>query len=178
MGIKNTNYGRIGLLGLIAATFILAAIIHLSCEKGTESDNNPAGVLKKSSGCMDFIAAPKGELVPPCCSCVEYEYNGGTLAITHLGACFNCCTNIYAVITINQNLITIEEKESGGACHCNCLYQLDYEITNLPVGDYSIRFIELCHEEGDEALEFTVNLETEPIGEYCVDRNHYPWDEN
>ncbi len=176
MAVRKIGYAKAG-VGLIAAVFILAAVVHMSCDKGIESSDNPDGVLKKSSGCLDFVNAQKGELVPPCCSCADYEYNGGTLAITHLGACFNCCTNVYAVITINGSLITIEEKESGETCYCNCLYQLEYEISNLPVGEYSIRFVELCHEEGDEALEFTINLETEPTGEYCAERNHYPWNE-
>ena len=60
-------------------------------------------------------------------------------------------------------------------CDCLCLFDLDYEITNLPPGVYTIRVNEPYLWEGAEVLEFTVDLSAVPSGSHCVYRDHYPW---
>jgi hypothetical protein len=53
---------------------------------------------------------------------------------------------------------------------------VDYKINNLPPGEYTIKVNEVYLEEGDELLEFTVNLPPSPYsGIFCVFRSHYPW---
>jgi hypothetical protein len=79
------------------------------------------------------------------------------------------------VITVAKNIIRIEENELEGLCDCDCLFDLDYEIRNLDPGTYVIQVIEPYLEEGDEKLEFEVDLISAPTGAYCVDRSHYPW---
>jgi hypothetical protein len=110
---------------------------------------------------------------------MEYTYDGeSTLLLKHINAGFNCCPDeIIANITIEGNLITIEEDESleSGGCDCICLFDLDLEITNLQPGEYTIKVIELYVFPDDEPLEFTVDLSSSPSGIYCVERTIYPW---
>jgi hypothetical protein len=136
----------------------------------------PTGFLVGSYGCKEF---PKGTLpdsTPPDQDCMEYEYDGESiLLLKHVNAGFNCCPEIAADITIEDNVITIEEIEISGVCFCLCLFDIDYEIRNLPPGEYTITVIEPYVEEGDEIFEFTVDLISSPSGSFCVYRDYYPW---
>ncbi len=111
--------------------------------------------------------------------CIEYEYDHdqNILNLTHINAAFNCCPGeITADITLQGNNITITEDESEAACGCDCLFDIEYQITDLPTGVYHIRIIELLiGEDGGEILEFDVNLSSIPAGEYCIERSSYPW---
>ena len=62
-----------------------------------------------------------------------------------------------------------------GGCHCLCLFDLEYQINKLPPGEYYIIISQPYLNEGDDILQFPMNLGTSPSGRYCVDRNHYPW---
>lgn len=139
----------------------------------------PTGTLVDYTGCKTFL---KGSVsTPPTLDCIEYEYDGASvLSLKHVNAGFNCCPSaIEADITIEDNLITIDESESFdtlGPCYCLCLFDVDLEIINLPPGQYTIRVNELYLQTGDDTLEFTINLSSSPYsGSHCVDRDHYPW---
>jgi|GEM_PF-635107 len=108
--------------------------------------------------------------------CIEYEYDGeSTLLIKHVNAGFNCCPEIATNVIIENNIITIEEIEIEGLCDCLCLFDMDYEVINLPPGAYTIRVEEPYFPEGDDPLEFQLNLDEAVSGSFCVDRSHYPW---
>ncbi|UCD95568.1 MAG: hypothetical protein JSU69_05825, partial [Candidatus Zixiibacteriota bacterium] len=98
-----------------------------------------------------------------------------TLFLTHVNAGFNCCTDPAANIVIEGNVITITESESGEHCDCLCLIDLELKITDLPPGEYVIKVVEMYLEEGDQLLEFTVDLAESASGSFCVERDHYPW---
>lgn len=167
--------GAVGILIILT----ISQISIISCSKSIEPEDITRGQQVSSSGCLEFVSADKSSFAPPCCSCFEYEYDGlSTLNLSHIGACFNCCSDIGGEVSVDGNVIAIEENESGEMCHCLCLYQVDYKVENLPPGEYTIKFIELCMSDEDEALELTVNLGTDPTGHKCIERNHYPWDEN
>ena len=136
----------------------------------------PTGILVNYYGCKEFQKGTAIDSTPPDQDCIEYQYDGeSVLQLKHVNAGFNCCPEIAANITIEDNTITIEEIEISGECYCLCLFDIDYEITNLPPGEYTIRVNGLYLEEGDEPLEFTVDLASSPSGIYCVYRDHYPW---
>jgi len=136
----------------------------------------PAGRLTGASGCKRFESTGAFDVTPPNQDCVDYFYNGNNiLLLTHLNAGFNCCPVIGADIAVTDNNITITEKEITGLCDCLCLFDLDYEVVNLPPGVYTITVIEPYFMPGDEPLEFIVDLTEEPSGAYCVKRSHYPW---
>lgn len=136
----------------------------------------PTGFLVDSYGCKEFPKGTPPDSTPPDQDCMEYEYDGESiLLLKHVNAGFNCCPEIAADITIEDNIITIEEIEISGVCFCLCLFDIDYEIRNLPPGEYTITVIEPYVEQGDEILEFTVDLISSPSGSHCVYRDYYPW---
>jgi hypothetical protein len=96
--------------------------------------------------------------------------------LKHINAGFNCCPgDITAEIEFKGNLIIITESEQEQGCHCLCLFDLDYEVTNLSPGRYTIRVAEPYVEENDQVLEFTLELFSATSGNYCLERNNYPW---
>jgi hypothetical protein len=130
-------------------------------------------------GCKEFQKDSPPDSTPPNQDCIEYQYDGeGMLLLKHVNSGFNCCPDdILAEITLVGNLITITEIEEppGGWCDCICLFDVDYQISDLPPGEYTITVNQLYLQPGDEILEFTVDLTSATSGEYCVQRDDYPW---
>ncbi len=137
---------------------------------------HPVGFLADYGDCKQFQKGTPVRSTPPDQDCMEYQYDGQSVfLLKHVNAGFNCCPEIAADITIAGDLITIEEIEISGDCDCLCLFDLNYEIRDLQPGEYTITVIEPYVEEGDETLEFTVDLISSPSGSYCVYRDYYPW---
>ncbi len=142
---------------------------------------DPRGTLLGYGDCKLFdkeaadIQAPGSDQ-----DCIEYDYDGGSvLSLKHINAGFNCCpVKIMADIDIENHLIIIKESEAEAGCHCLCLFDVDYEITDLEPGEYTVRVIEPYVHEGDEKLEFTVDLSNPTSGRHCVHRRYYPWNTN
>ncbi|MBN1213744.1 MAG: hypothetical protein JXA92_14315 [candidate division Zixibacteria bacterium] len=134
----------------------------------------PSGRMTGRTGCKSFEKSVTE--TPSDQDCIEYEYDGtGTLALKHVNAGFNCCPIMDNSVIIEGNTITIREVEIEGLCDCLCLFDLDYEIINLPPGTYTIRVEEPYLWEGDDPLEFPVDLEEAVTGSFCVSRTYYPW---
>jgi len=140
-----------------------------------ECNSEPVGSLIGNTGCLTSTGS---ENQPPSDQdCFEYSYDGnGTLFITHFNSGFNCCPEtLSAEIDIVDAVITISEYEASSLCDCECLFNLNYEISDLPSGDYTIKFIEPYRHENDPILEGTINTETMPSDTICVLRTFYPW---
>jgi len=130
--------------------------------------------------CKTFQRMGATDTIPPDQDCIEYEYDGeNVLCIKHINAGFNCCpAELKAFVDIKGDTITIEEKEyfdDTGPCFCLCLFDLDFNITGLNPGVYTVKVIEMYVPAGDEPLEFTVDLTTSTSGIFCVKRSGYPW---
>jgi hypothetical protein len=113
--------------------------------------------------------------------CIAYSYDTtGTLHISHINATFNCCPDSFIVEPgLENNVITIVEKEdlAGGGCDCLCVFDLEYSISGIEPGTYTIHVVEpYWSEQAGPVLEFSVNLATTPTGTFCVIRTTYPWD--
>jgi hypothetical protein len=141
----------------------------------------PYGRLVSRTDCHSHSVATAagGEYeTPGDMSCVDWQYSvaDGVLSLKHINAAFNCCPGqITAGISISNDTITIVEREEQSMCDCSCLYDLEFEIRNLPPGSCTIRFVEPYVQPGDERLDFTVDLANLPAGMTCVYRGHYPW---
>ncbi len=137
----------------------------------------PVGILTGHGSCK----TGKGTLDDPTSSedCVDWSFEDGTLSINHINAGFNCCPIILADITIEGNLITISEIDSldGGGCDCNCLFDVNYEITGLQAGVYHLVVDEPYRQNPDEPIDFMLDLSATPSGRHCEDRTVYPWGE-
>jgi hypothetical protein len=138
----------------------------------------PTGSLIGYDGCIEFAKGGQTDSIPPDQDCMIFQYDGeGALLLKHVHAGFNCCPDeLLADITVQDNVITIEEDESleSGGCDCLCLFDVSYRIENLPPREYTIRVYGM-YLLGAQILEFTVDLASLPSGIHCVYRDHYPW---
>lgn len=157
----------------------LVYLVSYMFQGGPAPCSSPSGRIIDYGGCKDFTTKDDpGD--DPFYDCIEYQYDGGsTLLLTHFNSGFNCCPlELLADITISNNVITIVEDETFEfePCPCLCLFDVYYEIINLPVGEYTIR-IDGLNVYPEEIMEFTIDLSTEPSGQFCVYRDYYPWGE-
>jgi hypothetical protein len=109
--------------------------------------------------------------------CLEYSYDGlNVLNIQHLNGAFNCCPDeIVADVSFEGNTIIITEDEVlTEPCYCLCLYDVGYQLTDIPPGTYVLRIIGM-NLGSEEPLEVTVDLNANPTGSHCVTRYIYPW---
>jgi hypothetical protein len=156
-------------------------LINYLFRNGPPPGPGPVGIMLGFDGCKDFQkAGGDADPTPPDQDCMEYLYDHATgiLLLKHVNGGFNCCPDeILADINIVGEVITIQESESleSGGCDCLCLFDVDYQISNLPPGEYTIIVHQLYLIEGDEMLQFTIDLASTPSGSYCVQRDHYPW---
>ncbi len=137
--------------------------------------SGPSGIMTDHSDCGGFGGAGGWTFVDDTLDCIEYAYDGeSTLNIMHRNAGLNCCPFWAYDISIQDSVITIAESDSG-QCFCLCLFDINYQITDLEPGVYTIKFIEPLIQPGDDILEVTIDLISEPSGLYCVYRGQYPW---
>ncbi len=135
------------------------------------------GSLLSMTGCKGPLAlAATPDDIEPDQSCISWEYDGtGTLSLSHINAGFNCCPTLDVSIDVQGGTITLHEVETLGECFCLCLFDLEFEITNLPPGEYRVVAEEPYVDEGMEALDFSIDLTQAPSGVHCVERTEYPW---
>lgn len=151
-----------------------------------ERTQYPWGALELASGslisrstCKSSGGAALVDSVSSNQSCIIYEYDGvGALSITHVNAGFNCCpTEISARFDFDDQIIRVHEVEdlSGGGCRCLCLFDLQFDVENVPPGVYLVEFVESYLDEGDPPLTATLDLTGATSGSHCEERTQYPW---
>jgi hypothetical protein len=109
-------------------------------------------------------------------TCLAYDYDDGTLSLTHYNAVLNCCPVLTADVDISASEIVITQIDSlhQGGCDCICRYDLSYEISDLLPGEYSITMIEPYLYGDRDTLQGTINLYFDSTGSFCVDRDLLP----
>jgi hypothetical protein len=160
-------------------TGVVIALLAFSCEH--EKDNNNlqglTGKLINNSDCKNLKPVTIIDTIPDSLSCVDYSYEPSNhkLLIKHINAGFNCCPDgLYCNATLSNDTIIIQEFENDQLCNCECLFDLEIEITGVTPEEYLIKFIEpYCGDQ--EQIIFEVDLISEFEGSYCVTRNQYPW---
>ena len=60
-------------------------------------------------------------------------------------------------------------------CDCLCLYDMEFMVDNLPVGQYLIKIEEPYLGPDDAPILTMLNLELHPTGLRCLPRSSYPW---
>jgi hypothetical protein len=163
---------------------MLVCLVAIGC--GDEDKAIPSGTVDEDAGgslvavseCGGFQLSAEIDTIGDDRSCIEYHYDiDSVLRITHRNAGFNCCPVIGGDVSVDGNVITISEWEdlSAGACHCLCLFDLEFEICDLAPGAYQIIIIEPYWQQDSEKLEFGIDLAGQPVGAFCVARDIYPW---
>lgn len=137
--------------------------------------DEPQGTFIGMSGCETLVTQPPVDTMGGSGDCIEWHYlPGNVLLLWHHEAGLNCCPNLGTDIVIDGSTITIHETDLG-LCDCSCLYDLSFQVINLPPGEYTISVVEPLIQEGDKKLECTVDLARFPAGAHCVERTYYPW---
>ncbi len=148
----------------------------VQCEEET-AEETPIGALTAFSDCLDKKQTSNIQSLDNNLSCITYNLNNGLLELNHYNAGFNCCPEaITADISLNGDTIVISEHEDNALCNCNCLYNLQLEIQNISSGEYHMILNEPYAPIGASAqLDFIFNTVDSASGEFCVERNEYPW---
>lgn len=155
---------------------LFGAIIVLitSCRENEEDSNNFTGKLIAQTDCKNNTKSAK---TADNQSCAEYTFDKQKhlLKIKHINAGFNCCPEkLYAEIWLNNDSIYIQEFEQAALCRCNCLYDLEFEISGVEQKSYYLIFIE-PYAKNQKQLAFDIDLNSSATGKFCVTRKNYPW---
>ena len=124
------------LLSLLAVLFMATVIC---CN---ESENPVVNVTLKNfanSGCKSNTKAGDENRA----AFIEYSViHNDYLYLNHQNVMFNCCPGeLGANISVDENIITINEYETEQSCKCICPYDLSYEIGPLKEGETYTLFI-------------------------------------
>jgi hypothetical protein len=158
----------------IIAFFIFA----LSCtdEPTSESKDLQLSIqLKSDSGCKHLKSSTINASAFE--SCIEYSFNqeNKKLTLKHINAGFNCCPeSLWCTVVYRNDSIIVQEHEKNMSCNCNCLYDLNMDISGVKAGAYKFRLIE-PYLGTQLPITFTLDLKTKPQGSFCVSRTNYPW---
>jgi hypothetical protein len=149
------------------------------CDKESNNPSSLSGKVVFASECKNNLKAASMALnIPDSLSCVDYTFDEANknLSLRHCNAGFNCCPGkISCSVTLQNDTILIRESESTSMCDCNCLFDLDIEITGVEVNAYQVRIME-PYAGDQEQLLIGIDLEKNKEGSFCVTRKQYPWD--
>lgn len=109
--------------------------------------------------------------------CIQYTWvKGDTLKIKHVNAGFNCCPEGFRTeLKVSGDTLIITEFENSSLCDCNCLYDLDYNLTGISKGIWWIKVVEPYVQIDAEKFSFRVDLSNTDAKEYCITRTGFPW---
>jgi len=171
--MKTNQFGILIVLAL--------GLLVVCCDEENNKNNPPsslAGELTGHSSCKNKRkSASLDSATSDSLSCIDYSFDevSKKLSLRHMNAGFNCCPeSLYCEIDLHQDTIIIQEFEEDGLCDCNCLYDLDFEITGVDADQYLVRFIEPYAGDQEEII-FGIDLEKDREGSFCVIRKQYPW---
>ncbi|MFO7370331.1 MAG: hypothetical protein R6X09_08690 [Bacteroidales bacterium] len=160
---------------------LMAGMLLYQCEKEKQAETVLSGKLLDYSDCKDFTkSATNAVTIADTLSCIQYQYDveKNLLKVKHVNTGFNCCPGeLYCSFSMISDTIVIKESEKSALCHCNCLFDMDIEITGVANRKYQVKVVEPYAEEM-EKLVFEVDLAQEPEGSFCVTRKDYPWGES
>ncbi len=154
---------------------VLVCGLFVACERqdnmGPLSISVSSDMICKSNGLLKT-----GDPVPEQ-SCIKYSYDGDSLlTLMHFNAGFNCCPESFVMdIEVKGDSLIIREEDAKHGCKCNCLFNLDILVRNLPAGTYHVRVVESKIDYTWPQLSFDLDLKKEPEGEFCVTRPEGWW---
>jgi hypothetical protein len=159
--------------------FFCIGIFVLSCTKEKENKQlDFSGKLISHSSCKSGLKSTLESLnTSDSLSCIEWVFEDSTnkLSIKHVNAGFNCgYDSLYCGISLSGDTIMVQEHETSNGANCDCLFDLDFEISGIANKKYQIRFIEPYRYDQAE-LSFEMDLINEKEGSFCVTRKLYPW---
>lgn len=179
------NVRRPACLTLVLAT-VTCSLFLVTCNDDSpvrSKQPEPTVRLISKSTCKGTQESPPSSAASVCTQdyITLWTDSANTLHIKHINAAFNCCMESLTVtiqIKGEVALITESDNMESGGCRCICLYDAEYEISDLPASVHKIEIAEpyaqldrwleepLCCSLVESATDTTM---------CCVDRCHYPW---
>ena len=142
----------------------------------------PSARLISQSFCKEGLIQPLYAASACEQDCLEYWSDStGNLHVRHINAGFNCCIDSVAVsVEIRGQVAFVTETEiMQNGCHCLCLYDIEYELIDLPATVTKIEVAEPYANPdqwpSEPPLCCSFNLPLVDTGTCCVERCHYPW---
>jgi len=135
----------------------------------------PGITLDASSDCKSILKSGMG--IPGNQDCIQYSFQDNRLVIKHINAGFNCCPEGFKVsLAVKGDTLIITEEENSSLCDCNCLFDLDYTLTDIDKDSWWIRVVEpYVQGQGQDLILFEANLRKDTSGLVCFERTTYPW---
>jgi hypothetical protein len=160
----------------IFAIAITAAALITACET-VDPQSTISGKLISNTNCksneISIVESEKSDTL----SCIEYEYEAEDkiLHLKHINAGFNCCPGeITCNISTSKDTIIVQELEKSALCNCNCLFDLNIDISGVEEQKYVIKIKEpYCGDQ--QKLYIMLFLDKDKEGTICVTRKQYPW---
>jgi len=162
-------------LQILAITIAFAVII-TACET-VNPQNGISGKLISNSDCKSGLIMVVENETSDTLSCIEYEYTAEDkiLHIKHINAGFNCCPGeISCTAKLSNDTIIVQESEKSALCNCDCLFDLNIDISGVEEQKYYIQVKEpYCGDQ--QKLYILIFLNKDKQGTICVTRKQYPW---
>lgn len=174
-GARAMSSPRAFLLHLLAALVLLAAAASCGHENpATPAASGPAGSVLTMSDCKLLDAEMSARTGRQ--DCLAWSYDGQrTLTLQHLNTAFNCCPEYDVTFSVRQHALEISEREITGSCGCLCLFDLTYEVTDLPPGTYTVTIEQEYLQPGEPTHAHALQLTEATSGTACLTRTGDPW---
>ena len=106
---------------------------------------------------------------------VSYQYQNGTLFLTHHNVVFNCDKRgIGATSKVEGETITITERQTlpkGGGMRCACLFDVSISVDNIEAKRYTLNF-----DDGHPSkVSLGIDLSYQKQGFKSFERHNYPY---
>jgi hypothetical protein len=111
-------------------------------------------------------------------SAIDWRYDtvAGALLLRHSNAALrNDGQNVSIRIRIEENIITVIEKQREAGSGPLDLYDVEFLITDLPVRSYRVVVIEPYVQKEQRPLSFRLDLVESLTGAVSVERTQAPW---
>ncbi len=145
--------------------------IHRNVYPFKQITNEPKGERLSYDGCKQF----KKNTTNTSQTCVEWTFSENKLSIKHINAAYNCCfEDLKTDFYFSNDTLRIVTKDINGMCDCECLYDINYQVKNLPAKSFVV-YIQDQRKDEDQPIEFTLNIKKQPSGKVCFKRTGYPW---
>lgn len=110
----------------------------------------------------------------------SYDVTTGSLRVTHANAALrtagtNASAPVSVRVRIEENIITVIERQPALADGALGLHDISFEITNLPVRAYRVVVIEPWVEKAQRPLSFRMDLVESLSGASSAERSQSPW---
>ncbi|MCA9755962.1 MAG: hypothetical protein KDA27_09185 [Candidatus Eisenbacteria bacterium] len=95
---------------------------------------------------------------------VSVHVDGSTLHVAHEAALINCCPEpIVYEVEMTTNEIEVTER-SESVCNCDCCFNLEFQIEDVPPGSWTLTYHWLDHETY-QWVSRTVPVEVPDLGQ-------------